>query len=279
MAIDIITTTYRNAEKLKVCLESVVEKTKFVDYKWYVWANDPTDEIKKVIHDAMFIDDIMFNDHIEPIYNDTNDGSFSSNNNEAAAEGDSEYILFMNDDIEPVNESWLVNMQTILDTDPKVGAVGAMLMYPNKLVQHIGVMFDERTNGLPYHIFYKKPVTEFAAHDRYYQSVTAACMLVRREDFEKVGQLDTRYNYGYEDVDLCLKLKHQLGLSSVYCSGAQLIHHEGISGSFKNHPHLKDNMKIFRELWKDKIYNDHQFYLSDSNFMAYKRKQPKIEEE
>jgi len=116
--VDIVTTTYRNVDKLKICLNSVIEKTKFVDYKWYVWANDPNGEVKQAIHDSMFIDDILFNDHIEPIYNDNNDGSFSSNNNEAAAEGDSEYILFMNDDIEPLNDAWLLNMTRILDTDP-----------------------------------------------------------------------------------------------------------------------------------------------------------------
>lgn len=274
--VDIVTTTYRNAEKLELCLNSVTEKTKFVDYKWYVWANDPNDEIREVIHNSMFIDNIQFNDHIEPIFNDTNDGSFSSNNNEAAAEGDSEYILFLNDDIEPVNEGWLHSMVNILDTDPKVGAVGALLLYPNKLVQHCGVMFDPRTNGLPYHIFYKKPVTQFMQVNRYYQAITGACMLVRRDDFESLGGFDESFIYGYEDIDLCLRLKHEKEKSSVYCAAAQLVHHEGVSGTFKDHPHLKNNMKVFREKWGDKIFNDHQFYLQTPNFMVYKSKQPVI---
>src|SRR5574342_949269 len=121
MTIDIVTTTYRNAEKLKICLQTVIERTKYVDYKWYLWANDPNDEIKQIIHDAMYIDNILFNDHIEPIYNDDNTGSFAFNNNAAVKEGTGEYILFMNDDIEPLNENWLLSMKTVLDTDPKVG--------------------------------------------------------------------------------------------------------------------------------------------------------------
>jgi GT2 family glycosyltransferase len=275
MSVDIITTTYRNVDKLRICLNSVVEKTKFVDFTWYVWANEPNKEVEEVIHDSMYIDDILFNEHIEPIFNDNNDGSFSSNNNEAVAEGDAEYILFLNDDIEPINDAWLLNMTRILDTDPKVGAVGALLLYPNKkLVQHCGVMFDQRTNGLPYHIFYKKPFSKFMQVNRYYQSVTAACMLVRREDFEKLNGFDESYIYGYEDIDLCLRLKHELEKNTVYCADAQLIHHEGISGTFKEHPHLKNNMKIFREKWGSKIFNDHQFYLQNSSFMAYKAKAP-----
>jgi len=273
--VDIVTTTYRSVDKFKICLETITERTKFVDYRWYIWANDPNDEVKQAIHDAMYIDDILFNDRIEPIYNDSNDGSFSSNNNEAAAEGDSEYILFMNDDIEPVNESWLVGMTTVLDTDPKVGAVGALLLYPNKKqVQHCGVMFDERTNGLPYHIYYKQPPTQFMASSRYYQAVTGACLLVRREDFETLGGFDEGYIYGYEDIDYCLRLRHELKKSSVYCAAAQLIHHEGVSGTFKQHPHLKTNMKLFREKWSGKIFNDHQLYLQNPNYMVYKNKQP-----
>ena len=103
-------------------------------------------------------------------------------------------------------------------------------------------------------------------------------MLVRREDFEKLNGFDTEYVYGYEDVDLCLRLKYSLGKNSVYCAAAQLIHHEGISGKFKKHPHLKNNMKLFREKWGAKIFNDHQFYLQNPNFMVYKTKLAVAEE-
>jgi GT2 family glycosyltransferase len=271
--VDIVITTYRNHEKLKICLNSVIERTKFVDYKIYLWANDPNDEIKKVIHEAMFLDGILYTDKIEPIFNDSNDGTFSSNNNECAAEGNSEYILFLNDDVEAIKDDWLYSMSRILDSDQKVGAVGALLLYPGaKSVQHCGVMFDQRTGGLPYHIYYKQPPSQFMAVDRYYQAVTGACILVRREDFNKLSGFDTAYRYGYEDISYCLDLKHKLQKNSVYCSSAQLIHHEGVSGSFKAHPHLKNNMKVFKDKWAAKIFNDHQFYLQNPNFMIYKCK-------
>jgi len=268
-----------SSNKLEIFLKTVVERTKFVDYKLYLLANEPNDKVKEVIHNSMFIDDIQFTDRIEPIFNDNNDGSFSSNNNETAQEGSAPYILFANDDVEPMNENWLMSMVNILDTDPNVGAVGALLLYPNKLVQHCGVMFDQRTNGLPYHIFYQKPVSQFMQVNRYYQAITGACMLVRRSDFEKLGGFNEEYIYGYEDIDLCLKLKQDLEKSSVYCASAQLIHHEGVSGTFKKHPHLKNNMKVFRDKWGDKIFNDHQFYLQTPNFMVYKNKQPLVLDE
>jgi O-antigen biosynthesis protein len=280
MAIDIVITTYRNVDKLKICLSSIIERTKYVDYKIILWANDPNDEVKKAIHDAMYIDDILFNNKIEPIFNDTNNGTFSSNNNEAAAEGEAEYILFLNDDVEPIVDSWLLSMMQILDTDQKVGSVGSLLLYPGaKLVQHCGVMFDQRTNGLPFHIFYKQPLLPFMTINRYYQAVTGACMLVRREDFNKLNGFDTSFLYGFEDCDYCLRLQHNLAKKSVYCASAQLIHHEGISGTFKKHPHLQNNIKIFKDRWNGKTFNDHQFYLQNPNFMIYKSKVMSISDE
>jgi len=274
--INIITTTYRNTDKLKICLSTVLERTKFVDYKWYIWANNPNNEVKQIIHDSIFMDDIRFNDRIEPIFNDDNDGSFSSNNNKVAREGDGEYILFLNDDIEPLNDDWLLNMSRVLDSDPKVGAVGALLLYPDKkLIQHCGVFFSNRTNNLPFHMFYREPiqkVSNFVSQYRYYQTVTAACMLVRREDFEKIGGLSEEYFYQYEDVDLCLKIKNELKKHIVYCPSAQLIHHEGISGTFKEHPRLQENIKIFRDKWSGLYLNDLEFYLSNPNHLIYKTK-------
>lgn len=274
--IDIITTTYRNTDKLEECIRTVTENTKFVDYKWYIWANEPNDRVKSILHDAIYLDDILFNDRIEPIYNDDNSMSFSQTNNEAAEEGDSEYILFLNDDIYPLNDSWLYNMQNILDTDSKVGVVGALLLYPDKqTIQHCGVMFSHRTNNLPFHMHYKQninKVSSFISVPRYYQAVTAACMLVRRDEFEALEGFSTAFYYGFEDVDLCLRINKQLNKRCVYTPHAQLIHHEGISGTFKQHPHINENIEALRRRQQGNFFNDEQFYLSDPRFLVYKQK-------
>jgi len=271
--VDLITTTFRNVDKLKICLSSVVEKTKFVDYKWYVWANEPNKEVEEVIHDSMFIDDILFNDHIEPIFNDNNDGSFSSNNNEAAAEGDAEYILFLNDDTMPLMDDWLLNMVRILDTDTKVGVVGSLLLYPDKkTIQHCGVFFSHRTNNLPFHMYHKhnlNTVSKFVSVPRYYQAVTAACMLVRRDDFESVGGFSTDYFYSFEDVDLCIRIKDKLKKNCVFCPQSILVHDEGISGT---QPRLEENIAAFRKNCTGKYFNDLEFYMSNPKFMIYKQK-------
>ncbi|KKL94010.1 hypothetical protein LCGC14_1868960 [marine sediment metagenome] len=273
MSVDIVTTTYSgNVDKLKLCLSSVLEKTKFVDYKWFLLANNPDEKLKKVIHDSIYIDDMMFNDRIETIFNDTNDNSFSQNNNETVVEGNGEYILFLNDDCQPIVDSWLLNMTRILDTDPKVGVVGSLLLYPNKTIQHCGVFFSHRTNNLPFHMHYRKPVSEvssFISVPRYYQAVTAACMLVRRDDFNAVGGFSTDYFYSFEDTDLCIKIKDKLKKRCVFCSGSILIHHEGISGT---QPRLEENITAFRKNCSGKYFNDLDFYLNNNKYMVYKEK-------
>jgi len=274
MKIDICITSYRNAEKLKMCLESIIEKTKFVDYHIYVLLNDPNEEMKKVIHDSIFMGDVQFTDRITPVFNDNNNGSFSKNNNELVAEGDGDLILFLNDDIEIQHDSWLLNMTQVTDNDPNIGVVGALLLYPSKKIQHVGVFFSERTNNLPFHMYYRKSpkeVKDFISVPRYYQAVTGACMLVRRKDFETLGGLCNDYFYCYEDIQYCLDVRHKLKKKCVYTPNAVLIHHEGISSSSKNNPHLQKNIEAFRKNCTGKYYNDLEFYLSNPNFMVYNK--------
>lgn len=274
--VSIITTTYRNYDKLEKCLSSVAENTKFVDYKHYVWANLPDDRIKKIIHNSMFIDDILFNDRIEPIFNDNNDGSFSANNNEAIKDVEGKYVLLLNDDCMPIREDWLYNMVRVLETDEKVGIVGALLFYPDqKTIQHCGVFFSSKTNNLPYHMFYRQSldkVSNFVIQPRYYQAVTGACMLIRREDYLSVGGLEEKYWYCYEDIDLCLKVKEQLKKHCVFLPDAQLIHDEGISKDGKNNPKFEHNIKTFRDKWAGKYLNDLDFYLSNPKHLIYNKK-------
>ena len=96
-------------------------------------------------------------------------------------------------------------------------------------------------------------------------------MLIRRKDFEDIGGLSEEYFYGFEDVDLCLKLNAKLGKRCVFTPTAQLIHNEGISGKFKQHPKLQNNIEAFRKQCDGKYYNDLEFYINDPNFMIYNK--------
>jgi GT2 family glycosyltransferase len=272
--VSIITTTYRNYDKLKRCLADVTSNTKFVDYKHYVWCNDPDEQMKEIIHDSMFIEDELFTDRIEPIFHESNTGSFASNNNLAAKEAGGKYLLFLNDDCYPLNDEWLYSMVRILETDERVGAVGPLLLYADqKTIQHCGVFFSQRTNNLPFHMHYKQPleaVAGFVSVPRYYQAVTGACLLVRAEEFRAVGGFEELYWYCYEDIDLCLKIKNQFHKSCVFTPTAQLIHDEGVS-SKPGEYHTK-NIDTFKGRMRGKYMNDLEFYQANPSHMIYRPK-------
>jgi GT2 family glycosyltransferase len=277
--VSIITTTYRAYDKLAACIRSVRENTKYVEVKHYIYANSPDDKVKQVLHDSMFVGDILFTDRIEPIYNEDNTGSFSSNNNAAAKHAKGKYICLLNDDIQipPENSTWLYSMVQVLESDPKVGVVGALLLYPDqKTIQHCGVFFSAQTNNLPYHMLYRRQlsgVADFLAPYRYYQAVTGACLLIRREDYEAVGGLNPSFHYGFEDTALCLAVRNKLKKLTVYCPDAKLIHDEGVTGAGKaKNPKLEGNIRALRTEYAGQYYNDLELYQANPNYMLYKRK-------
>ena len=146
---------------------------------------------------------------------------------------DTEVVVFLNDDTEIIEPSWLNDMAgTALRKD--VGAVGVKTIYPNKQVQHNGIVID-----------YDAPEGEFALHAHRGASmhdpgaygrggiahqavaVTAACMAVRKELFLAVGGFDIEhFPMDYNDVDLCFRL-YEAGYNNVVLSHLVVVHLEG----------------------------------------------------
>jgi GT2 family glycosyltransferase len=272
---DVIITTHRNTAKLKNCLTGLLEHTKFADYKVYLFANDPNDEVKQIVEDAQFLNGVLYNDRIEAIYNDDNSGSFASNNNLAAKEGNGEYLLFLNDDTYPLRDDWLQKMTAVLDNNEKISIVGALLLYPDqKTIQHCGVFFSAKTNNLPYHLHYRQPLTahqKFVSQYRYFQAITGAALLIRRKDFEAVGGFNEAFYYMYEDIGLCLDVKTQLKKYCLFCPEALLVHDEGISKDGSKNSKFQQNISTFKQLYVGKYFDDLGFYLNDERHLVYRR--------
>jgi GT2 family glycosyltransferase len=60
--------------------------------------------------------------------------------------------------------------------------------------------------------------------------IPGACMMLKREVFERAGMLTEDYFMYAEDIDLNLKVK-RLGFSSYYVADARIIHHGGRSSA------------------------------------------------
>ena len=179
-------------------------------------------------------------------------------NNAAAEKAEGEVLLFMNNDIEARSVGWLEAMLGHAQRD-EVGAVGALLRYPDLTVQHAGIVVGMSfgaahvLQGLP---FGQPSYMLMAELTRNCTAVTGACMMTRRACFEKLGGFDAALPVAFNDVDYCLRLRKD-GLLVVYTPLAELVHFES-----KSRGHADDvaETPVFRDRWRDEILGGDPYF-------------------
>jgi GT2 family glycosyltransferase len=147
------------------------------------------------------------------------------------ARGDS--VLFLNNDTEVLTPDWLEHL-LLLEGHPEVGIVGATLLYPDRTIQHAGIV--PRPDGRWVHIHRGRPETyageqDELRHVRTVPAVTGACLLMRREQFLGLGGFDERLPVTFGDVDLCCRARRE-GLLVVVTPHARLLHFESLSRGY-----------------------------------------------
>ena len=203
------------------CLESVTSRTTYAPYEIVVVDNDSQsaearEYFARLEHRVL---------HFSGPFN------YSAINNFAVENCDSPWLLFLNDDIEVIDQNWLTIMAEHVQRS-EVGAVGPRLLYPDDTVQHAGVVVG--VGGIAEHAFRGLPaespgVCRQLQMTRNYSAVTGACLLTRRDVFEEIGGFDEeRLPVAFNDVDLCLKMR-RAGYLIVYTPFATLYHHESAS--------------------------------------------------
>lgn len=221
--VSVIIPSKDHPEVLEKCLRSFKEKTQYRFYEWIVVDNGSSGENREKMEALQKIYGFTYIYEPMPF-----DFSKMCNLGEKKAKGD--LILLMNDDIEIIEGSWLERMagQALL---PHVGAVGAKLWYAGtENIQHAGV-----TNLKigPSHKLITFPDEEdyyFGRNRVTYNvtAVTAACLMVSRKKYEKVGGMDESLPVAYNDVDFCFKLL-EAGYVNVQRNDVILWHHESLS--------------------------------------------------
>ncbi|HVD39464.1 MAG TPA: glycosyltransferase [Solirubrobacterales bacterium] len=153
-------------------------------------------------------------------------GSRAAAHNKGAGEASGEYLLFLAPDTEVVDPAWL--SQLVLHASlPDVAAVGPKLVRPDGKVEQAGVAIGLRDPAAP------MLAGVDAEGDGYYgalpcsrevSGLSAECMLVRREDFEREGGFLELYACEYEDLDLCQRLARN-NRKCVYAATAVVVTH------------------------------------------------------
>jgi GT2 family glycosyltransferase len=162
--------------------------------------------------------------------------NFSAACNAGAAAARGDLLLFLNNDIEIVHPDWLDELVRWSQL-PDVGIVGAKLLYPDRTIQHAGVVFGL---GLVGHIFSRAPdgvsgVFGSSQSYRNYLAVTGACQMIRRDVFRRLEGYDERFRLSFSDVVLCMKA-WKSGYRVVFTPHARLIHHESYTRKREDWP-------------------------------------------
>lgn len=167
-----------------------------------------------------------YGDRIRVVTHAANTG-FAISCNHGAMMAAGEHVVFLNNDTIP-QDGWLDALVSCTRRHPKVGIVGSKLLFPNGTIQHAGVVFAP-PSGLPTHIYYGFPGDHPAVNKpRRFQAVTGACLLVRRDLFERLRGFDPVFLNVYEDVDLCLRAG-ALGYEVHYSPDSVLYHLQSIT--------------------------------------------------
>lgn len=160
--------------------------------------------------------------------------NFSSLNNRAVRIARGQVLCFLNNDVEPLTPDWLDEMVAHA-LRPGVGAVGAKLLYPDRRVQHGGIILCGDHVARHLHVGLDDDDTGYWGRATAVQSlaaVTGACMVARREVFDAVNGFDEAWPVDFGDIDFCLRVG-AAGYRTIWTPHAVLLHHESASrGTF-----------------------------------------------
>ena len=242
-------------ETLKKCLESIWQKTSYSNYEIIlVENNSTTQEIRE------YYKELDGKERVRVVYWDK-EFNYSAINNFGISHAKGAYILCLNNDITVISPDWLEELLANCQR-PEVGIVGARLYYPDNTIQHAGIVLG--MGGCAGSLFVglarsRGGYLHKAALQQDLSAVTAACFMVKKEVFEKVGGFEEKLAVAFNDVDFCLKVRHA-GYLVVYDPYAELYHHESKTRGYENTEAKKrrfqEEIEYMRCHWMPDILRD-----------------------
>ncbi|TKB91600.1 MAG: glycosyltransferase [Nitrospira sp.] len=236
MTCSIIIPTWNKVELTRQCLTALAAATTDVSFEVIIVDNGSTDGTREFLSELK--------GDVQIILNDQNLG-FAKACNQGARAARGKYLVFLNNDTIPQSQ-WLNPLVSEVDEHSDVGIVGSKLLFADGSIQHAGVVFM-RSIMSPYHIYRSVPGSKPGVNQRCaFQAVTAACMLIRQELFEEVQGFDEAFINGFEDVDLCLKVREK-GYQVIYQPRSVVYHLESQTPGRKEHD--EQNSQLLLERW------------------------------
>ncbi len=185
---------------------------------------------------------------------------YASANNAGASQATGKYLVLLNSDVFAQTKGWVLKMAEFYARLPKIGTLGAKLVYEDGSLQHAGMLFSQTT--FPFWLtlhYYKGLPGNYAPAQktRPVPAVTGACLMIRKDLYDQVGGMTTDYVIGdFEDSDLCLKCG-ELGYESWYFADATLYHLERqsvpLNSVYNGSLAWRLNGRLHQERWGEQI--------------------------
>jgi len=224
--VSIIIPTRDRVDLLRICIDSIFEKTVAVEY-----------EIIIVDNGSIQAETFEYFESLKKRYSQVNvvradiEFNWSKLNNIGVGHSKHDVLLFLNNDIEVIEPKWLYWLSGYANL-PDVGSVGALLLYPDNTIQHAGVVVG--MSGWADHVYKASPPLHLGSPftspmiARNVLANTGACMAIARSKFLQVGGFDEDFIVCGSDVEICLRLDAH-SFKNVYCPHAKLFHYESKS--------------------------------------------------
>lgn len=270
--VSIIIPNKDHVDDLSRCVESIINLSTYDNYEIVIVENNSeTSEIRT------YYEEISRHPRVQ-VVEYKGDFNYSKINNFGVQYAKGEYLLLLNNDTEVITPDWMEEL-LMYAMRKDVGVVGAKLYYPDKTIQHAGIVIGLGAHRTAGHTHYRIPEANVGYMGRlcYAQDVTAvtgACMMVSKALYEELGGLDESFTVALNDVDFCLRVREK-GLLNIFTPFAELYHYESKSrGSDKKDERAlryQQESDRFRVKWADALakgdpYYNPNFSLDHSDF-------------
>jgi len=246
--VSIIIPSKNHPEHIGRCLQSIFERSTYKNFEVIVVDNGTTDPEALAILALHPITVVPYDEKF----------SYSRANNLGAARASGEVLVLLNNDTEVLTDNWIeLLLSNLWQSD--IGVVGPMLVYPDRTVQHAGIVVGPR--GTADHVMRGFPATSDGYAGslscvREVSGITGACLMTRLETYVQAGGLSELYATHYQDVDFCLGVRAQ-GKRILHVPEARLMHYE--SASRGNDYDLLDRL-LLQDSWRDTIANGDPYF-------------------
>lgn len=221
MKLSIIIVTWNTAKITLKCVQTI---NKFLDNPEIIIVDNGSEDNT--------IELLSKEKNVKIVKNNANLG-FSKANNIGLKQSSNEDILFMNSDIELIDDS-INNLLSYFKNKDNIGIIGPQFLNPDLTVQ--ASVFPKQSVLNAFKEFWLNKKNSYSKYIPISKdpikvwAISGGCFLTQKSFFKSIGSWNEKYYFYFEDMDLCRKI-NKVGKDVIYFPKCQIIHRHGASGA------------------------------------------------